>query len=114
MQRLVSTYALWRQIHNHFPKKSKYTLGRKIDEMFIESFELIFVAGYLSKDKKLPFIQKAIGKIDLLKLFLRIAWEVKDLDTKKYVSLSQPLDEISRMLNGWTRNVESRMSSAPA
>lgn len=105
---MVRTYALWREIHNHFPKKSRHTLGRKIDGAFVEMFELIFTAGYLSKDKKLPFVQKAISKTDLLKFFLRVAWEVNDIGEKKYVALSEPLDEIGRMLGGWARNVESR------
>jgi len=108
IDRLVRTYALWREIHNHFPKKSRHTLGKKIDIVFVEMLELLFTAGYLSKDKKLPFIQKATGKTDVLKFLLRVAWEVKDIDTKKYGALSEPLDDIGRMLGGWARNVESR------
>ena len=106
--RLIKTYALWREVHNHFPKKSRYTLGRKIDVAFVEILEVVFTAGYLSKDKKLPFVQKAISRTDVLKFFLRVAWEVKDIDSKKYAALSEPLDDIGRMLGGWVRNVESR------
>ena len=112
MERIKQAYLLWREIHNHFPKKSRHTLGRKIDAVFIEILELVFTAGYLSKDKKLPFVQKAVVRADTLKFFLRIAWEVKDMDTKKYTALSEPLDDIGRMLGGWVRNIESRTSSA--
>ncbi|MEK7480302.1 MAG: four helix bundle protein [Patescibacteria group bacterium] len=108
IDRLIAVYRLWREIHNHFPKKSRHTLGRKIDSAFIEILELAFTAGYLPKDKKLPFVQKAVARTDVLKFFLRIAWEVKDIDTKKYAALSEPLDDIGRMLGGWMRNVESR------
>lgn len=108
LDRLVNLYALWKEIHNHIPKKSRHTLGRKIDSTFVEILEFIFTAGYLPKEKKLPFVQKAIGRADVLKFFLRVAWEEKDIDTKKYASLSGSLDEIGRMLGGWARNVESR------
>ena len=74
----------------------------------MEILEVVFTAGYLSKDKKLPFVQKAISRTDVLKFFLRVAWEVKDIDSKKYAALSEPLDDIGRMLGGWARNVESR------
>lgn len=78
----------------------------------MEILELVFTAGYLPKDKKLPFVQKAMGRTDLLKFLLRIAWEVKDMDVKKYTALSEPLDDVGRMLAGWMRNVESRALSA--
>ena len=112
MERIKQAYLLWREINNNFHKKSRHTLGRKIDAVFIEILELVFTAGYLSKDKKLPFVQKAVVRADTLKFFLRIAWEVKDMDTKKYTALSEPLDDIGRMLGGWVRNIESRTSSA--
>lgn len=86
-------------------------MGRKIDAIFVEILEAIFTAGYLSADKKLPFIQKAIGKTDVLKFLLQVAWEVKDMDSKKYAALSEPLDDIGRMLGGWARNAESRAQS---
>ena len=89
-------------------------MGRKIDGAFVDILELVFTAGYLSRDRKLPYIQKAIGKVDLLKFLLQVAWEVKDLETKKYAAVSEPLHEISKMLVGWMRNVEARnASSAP-
>jgi len=46
---------------NHFPKESRHTLGRKIDSTFVEILELVFTAGYLQKDKKLPFVQKTVA-----------------------------------------------------
>ena len=33
-------------------------------------------------------------------------WELKDLDDKKYVSISEPLNEVGRMLGGWLRKTE--------
>jgi len=73
--------------------------------LFLESIELIFIASYLSKQQKRPFVQKASSKIDLLKLFLQIAWEVKALDNKKYIILSEKLNEIGRMLDGWNKQL---------
>jgi len=30
-----------------------------------------------------------------------ILWEAKSLDTKKYIALSEVVDEIGKMLGGW-------------
>jgi|SRR3989338_10661494 len=105
IQRLIVVYKIWHEIVPHFPKSSKYTLGNKIDSIFIEALELIFIAGYLPRDSKSPYIQKAIGKIDLLKFLLQISWEIKSLENKKYITISEPLVEIGRMLGGWYRQV---------
>ena len=73
-------YKLWYETRDHLPKKSKFTLGTKIDLIFNNILELIFVAGNLPKDQKLPYLQKAISQFDLLKFFLRVVWEVKAID----------------------------------
>lgn len=95
----------------HLPKKSRFTLGAKIDSTFIEVIELIFMAGLSSKEKKLPFLDKAVSKFDLLKFFLRISWEIKTLDNKKYITISEPLNGIGKMLGGWYRNLLKETSA---
>ncbi|MBU1178752.1 four helix bundle protein, partial [Patescibacteria group bacterium] len=54
--------------------------------------ESIFIASRLNKEQKLPFLQKANSKLDLLKFFLQISWEIKFLDNKKYIILSEHLN----------------------
>jgi hypothetical protein len=78
-------------------------MGIKIDNLFIETTEYILTASRLSKEQKLPFLQKASSKLDTLKFFLQIAWEIKSLDNNKYIILSEHLNEIGKMLGGWTR-----------
>ena len=95
----------------HLPKKSRLTMGSKIDSTFISLMELIFIAGSLSKEKKMPYVQKAIAQLDLLKFFLRVSWEIKSLDNKKYIAISEPLNEIGKMLGGWYRNLQKQTSA---
>jgi predicted membrane chloride channel (bestrophin family) len=102
---LVEIYKLWHEYIQHFPKNSKYTLGSKIDALFLEVIELLFSASYLAKQEKLPVITKASNILDLLKFFLQIAWEAKALDNKKYITLSEKLNEIGKMLGGWRKQL---------
>ena len=67
--------------------------------------ELVSTASRLSKELKRPLVQKAGAKLDLLKLFLQISWEIKALDNKRYIALSEKLDEIGRMLGGWQKQL---------
>ena len=100
-------YNVWRQVQNNFPKKSRFTLGNKIDDLFLSVLEPVYIANYLKGPKKLPYIQQAIRRLDLLKFFLQVAWEVKDIDNKKYVALSESLSEAGRMLGGWANKLRT-------
>ena len=107
LQHLVAAYKLWHEIKIHIQKSSKYTLGEKIDNLFIETLELMFVAQYLPKGQKLPALQKGNTKFDTLKFFLMILWETGDLGRKQYGLLSERLNEIGKMLGGWLRKLEA-------
>lgn len=111
LQKLVAIYKLWQAYLPHFPKTSRYTLGEKIDLLFVEIIECVVIASYLSKQKKLPYLKKGLVKLDVLKFFLQVAWEIKALDNKKYISLSEHLDEIGKMLGGWKRGLENKTSA---
>lgn len=99
--KLISAYKLWHEYLPHFPKTARYTLGEKIDTLFVDAVEVISIATFLTKDEKSPFVRKAIVKLDTLKIFLKIAWEINALETKKYITLSEALYEPGRMLGGW-------------
>ncbi len=107
VHKLTQAYKHWHEILPHIPKRARYTLGQKIDASFLETIELVFTAAYLSKPQKRPYVQKATGKLDILKLFLRLSWEIKVLDTKKYATISERIDEIGRMLGGWNKQLSA-------
>jgi hypothetical protein len=69
--------------------------------LFIEIIEAISAAAFLSREEKLPYVRLATRKVDTLKLLCMILWETKLLDTKKYIALSEVLDEVDKMLGGW-------------
>lgn len=92
----------------HFPKSSRYSLGSKIDALLIEISEAIVAAAYLLKEEKLIYVKKAIIKLDMLKFFLLISWEINALDNKKYITLSEKLDEIGKMLGGWIKHLSAK------
>ena len=83
-------------------------MGVKIDSLFLETIELLFTANYLPKQEKSIYLEKATKKLDLLKFFLSISWEIKVFPDKKYIRLSEHLNEIGKMLYGWNKNSHSR------
>jgi len=78
--------------------------------LFIEIIEAVATASFLSRQEKLPYVRRGIQKLDALKILLMILWEIKALDNKKYSILSEPLDEIGRMLGGWNGQLTKQNS----
>lgn len=109
LNKCIAAYKLWHDFIKHFPKTSRYTLGGKIDENFLKLLENIFRATY-SDDKSL-LLEEANIKLDIIKFYLRISWETKALDNKKYILLSEQLDEVGRMLGGWKKHSQKQTSA---
>lgn len=101
IEKTKSTYIFWYQNYLIIPKMHRYSLGEKIDKIFVDMIDAVITANFLSQKEKEPFVRFAIRKLDILKYFLMMLWETKSLDSKKYIALSTKLDEIGRNLGGW-------------
>lgn len=95
-------YLLWYKFYQDLPKSHRYSLGQRIDTLFVEIIEAISAASFLSQEEKHPYVRLAIRKADTLRLLLLVLWETKFLDDKKYLALSVKLDEAGKMLGGWS------------
>jgi hypothetical protein len=102
---------LWHNYFRSIPKEHRFSLGVKIDNIFIEVIEMISGALYVKKEEKVLYIKVAIRKTDTLKLLFLILWETKSLDNKKYLAISEKIDEVGRMLGGWLGQVAKQNSS---
>jgi len=101
LKKLKDAYLLWYGYFPAIPKAHRYTLATKIDDLLIESIEAIAVAGFTARPDKLPHVRLAMRKLDTFKVMLLVLWETKSIDDKKYLALSQKVDEVGRMLGGW-------------
>lgn len=81
----------------------------------METIEAVSTASFLSRDEKHPYVRLAIRKTDTLKILLMVLWETTSIDTKKYAALSMKIEEIGKMLGGWsgqlTRQAQEKQNS---
>lgn len=101
LERVKQSYLLWHEHYSTLPKIHRYTIGEKIDALFIEIIEATASAAFLARNEKTPWVRLALRKTDTLKLLLMVLWETKSLETKKYVALSEKIDGVGKMLGGW-------------
>ena len=114
LQKVKTAYILWYEYYQILPKPHRYSLGQRIDTLFVEIIESISIASFLPREEKRPSISVAIRKLDTLKILMMVLWETKSLDNKKYIALSVQLDEIGKMLGGWLGQITKQNSPAKA
>ncbi len=103
LHRLTEIYRLWHETTPRLPKAARYTLGSKIDLLLLEVIESVLTAAGESANGKEVYLSKASRRLDLLKFLLKMAWEIKAIDSNRFLKLSELLAEIGRMIGGWLK-----------
>ena len=88
-----------------FPKKDRYSLGQRCETYLLGVLEGIMLASQTSKDRKYLILQQASGKLDMLKVFVRLAGDIKILSDSRYIKCQNQIQEIGKMLGGWMKSV---------
>ena len=89
-------------------KQDRYTIWQRSENTLLDILEAILFASQLSKTEKLPVLETASVKLNLLRVLIRLTKDVKAIDNKKYITLETNVDEIGRMLGGWIRSTKER------
>ena len=91
---------VWVNIVSHIPKSSRYTIGVRIENKFLDLLEISYTAYFAEKNNKSDKITDCILILDILKFLLSVAWEAKIISNKHYEELSLKLEEAGKMLGG--------------
>jgi len=101
------TYRIWHNNLANLNRVDRYTIGSRIDDVFLSLLEFIFRACFaFDKFEKISLVSQAIGKNDILRFLLQIGWEQEVIDHNKYGKLLLCLDEVGRMLGGWKNDLQ--------
>ena len=102
-------YSLWHKHLVNLKRVERYTIGTEVDKTFLELLEFIFRACFaFDKFEKQAHISSAIGKSDLVKFLLQIAWENDILNSTVYGKLIIHLEHTGKMLGGWKKSVNEK------
>ena len=100
--KLYDFYKNLSQVIASFPKTKRYTLGQRLDNLTLDTFELLF--SIPTSDDKIKILTQTSIKVDLLKILLRLSKDSLAVKNKSYLELESSLQEIGRMLGGWIRS----------
>jgi len=98
----------WLSIVPHIPKSSRFSIGQRIDDRFLDLIELSYTAYFSPKEKKEKNIAGCIFILDKLKYLISVAWEGKIISNRHFEELATKLGETGRMLGGWRKGLQTK------
>lgn len=95
-------------VTQHFPKKDRFALGQKSEQLTLDILELLFSANAVAGQERLV-IQKQIDlKLKIVKTVIRLSFDVEAMNQKRYIALEKSLHELGRMLGGWMKKTATQ------
>lgn len=105
----IRIYKLYEEIYNLrkiISKCDRYSIWLKVENICLEILEDILKAINSPRSEKYETLCKANEELNILRIFIRLSKDIKAIDNKKYITLEEKIDEIGRMLGGWTKSVK--------
>lgn len=91
---------------NRFPRNQKFVLGDRIQNQLSELLELYINAYFQSKNHKVPLLNQANIKLEILRHYFRLAYDLGLYKSTIYQSFAEKLHEIGRMTGGWLKSLD--------
>lgn len=101
-------YALYKELNGFrvlVAKRDRYTLWERCEKNTLDILELLMLAAQRQKRDKFSALEMASAKLNVLRILIRLAKDVKTIDSKRYLTLEGQIDEVGRMLGGWMRSI---------
>lgn len=114
IEKVKSVYGAWLPVRRNMPRTERFGIGTKIDSFFLELFDLLRNAAYANPYDKIPLLEKAITKIDGIRFFLQLSWELSLMHNNHYAVIAKDIEEIGRMVGGWKKGLIAKTSASRA
>jgi hypothetical protein len=84
-----------------FPRHHRFTVGERLTNHGLDLLTVLVEAAY--SRRKTDLLQEARRKVNTTRYLLRMAKDLKLLSIKSYGFSAEKLDEIGRMVGGWSK-----------
>ena len=105
LNKAYDLYKLLSHLRKLVPKAERYTLWFKCEEASLAILESLVATAHQQGDERTKSLYKISDKIDLLKIFFRLAKENQVISLDKYLEIQKLLQEMGKMVGGWIKFV---------
>lgn len=96
------------------PKSERYNLGQKIDGLIVEILETLHQASFSQIQTKIAMLGSALVKVDSLRFFIQLCWELKLLSNGNFSLIGQEIEDVGKMIGGWRKGLLAKTSTTEA
>ena len=89
-----------------FPKKSRFTITSRIENLALDIVELLIEAKYQKEKKHL--LERTNLYLEKMRVLFRISHDMKLISTKAYNFSSKRINEVGILLGGWLKQQKGR------
>jgi len=89
------------QTVERFPRSQKFLLGDRIHNTAMDVLEALIEATY-TRDRRGHLARANLG-LEKLRFFLRLAFEQRYLDARRYEHAARSIDDVGRLIGGWAK-----------
>ncbi|MCZ0931661.1 MAG: diversity-generating retroelement protein Avd [Oligoflexia bacterium] len=89
-----------------FPKKSRFTITNRIENLALDIVELFIEAKY--QKEKVHLLKKANLYLEKIRVLFRISYDRKLFSTKAYNFSAKGINEVGILLGGWLKQQKAR------
>ena len=101
-------YDLYKLLHSYqprIPKSERYTFWQKCGTTTLSLLEALIETGHQKGEDPVQSLYPISNKLDLLKVFIRLAKDTRTIDNPQYLEIQTIVQEIGRMIGGWIKSV---------
>jgi hypothetical protein len=107
INKTYEAYKLIVVLNSKLEKRWRFTLGLNLENSLLECMEILVMAKSAPKTLKAGYLLKAVAKLEVCVLKLRLLLELELVNETKIFQLQSKLEEIGRMLGGWLKSVQN-------
>jgi hypothetical protein len=98
------------QTVERFPRSQKFLLGDRIQTVALDVLEALIEATY-TRDRRAHLARANLG-LEKLRFLMRLAFDQRHLDVRRYEHAARAIDEVGRLIGGWAK-AHAAHSGAP-
>ncbi len=87
----------------NFTREYKYTIGEKLKSETVDLITHIYRAN--SRQEKRPVIQQARENVEVIRLYMRLLRDLKQVSIRQFVDINEKIEDVSRQLTGWQKSL---------
>ncbi len=88
------------------PKIDRFTIGAKCENVTLQILEMMYEANAKYGENRLSILHSIDTKLKILQTLIKALYDIKAINDKRFLHLSELLIEIGKMLGGWIKTTK--------